>query len=655
VVNVLFFPTGPNGEKVGADDFLAAHDPASLADLLKTSRPYDPALNDHEADISWILRDITPESSTFDKLTALLPLAPILAKMTHLEAGAMLEKLKAKFNLRAKDLSSLEADVKQARKKAKAKKGDSAAPALNDLEDVRRLHAAIDFIGECMTIGFRVDLPDNDTGLLLVISDGEGVKVEVGPEQIEMGGQTYQVKPGAPPFLRDVWGLDLLKSFMAHPTYPKELYNNLVGAYKTYLDLPDAAYGLMAAWTVGTYYAHLFTAFPFLHFHGPKESGKSKSLEAMRCVCLNAWKGRDITSAALGDTADGQRGTLLLDQAEKLNSEQETGNLIGLLADSYKKAGGQRRVVEITKAGRSVLEFSTYGPKAYASTKPLDLDLADRCVRIAMTRTRQRLPDLEGWEKIWGELRDKLYRFTLASFKTVRQHYEANPGNGTRIGELWRPMLAVLLALGVEEGEIEAIRTLFMEAAQEGRHEPTGWECTLLEVLRDEARSHNDRFEMTVSEILNAMNIEGDKQPGGKWVGNTLSNYHLSQARRRTKSEGKKETAYQFNPARVKELCEIYLRDTPGNDLSHLSPGDNTNNSNEFEVTQENQGTRPHLSPLGTEGLEGHEGTRPPEMTCPPYDVDNTKDNGGGHEGHEESGGIEEKNLTLFSCNEVEL
>jgi len=300
-----------------------------------------------------------------------------------------------------------------------------------------------------------------------------------------------------------------------------------VAAYKTFLDLPDAAYGLKAAWTVGTYFAHLVTAFPFLHFHGPKESGKSKSLEALRCVCFNAWKGRDITAAALGDTVDGQRGTLLLDQAEKLNSNEQ-GHLVGLLADSYKKAGGQRRVVDLTKNGRSVLEFSTYGPKAFASTKPLDPDLADRCVRIPMTRTRRRLPDLEGWEPVWKELRDKLYRFTLTSFKNVRQHYEENSGNGTRIGELWRPILAVLLALGVEEGEVEAIRTLFMEAAQEGRHEPNGWECTLLEVVREEAQSHDDRFEMTVYEILTGMNIEGDSQPRCKWVGDTIGNYHLA-------------------------------------------------------------------------------------------------------------------------------
>ena len=68
-------------------------------------------------------RDITPNSTTFDKLKALATLAPILAKMAHLGAGAMLEELKAKFNLRAKDLRGLEADIKQVRKaKARARR-----------------------------------------------------------------------------------------------------------------------------------------------------------------------------------------------------------------------------------------------------------------------------------------------------------------------------------------------------------------------------------------------------------------------------------------------------------------------------------------------------------------------------------------------------
>jgi len=115
-VSVLFLPHGPNGQKQGADDYLVAHGPEALADLLTTSWSYDPALNEHEAEIHWLLRGITPESAVFDKLKALAPLAPILAKMAHLEVGAILAGLKDRLNLRAKDLNSLTADVKAARR-----------------------------------------------------------------------------------------------------------------------------------------------------------------------------------------------------------------------------------------------------------------------------------------------------------------------------------------------------------------------------------------------------------------------------------------------------------------------------------------------------------------------------------------------------------
>jgi len=593
-VMVLFLPVGRNGEKVGADDYLVAYDRESLAEVLKTAWPYDPPLNDHEAEISWHLRDITADDSTLDKIRALDSLIPVLSEMRRTEINAILEGLGERLKLRRKDLTDLLFDIKRAQRHSKEK--GAAVPTLDKLTDVYRLHPALDFPEDVATIGFRVDLPGNDgetpVGLLLLISDGQVVRVEVDQKPgVRIGERMYQIKAGAPPFLRDVWGLDRLKAFMARPSCLKGLYDDLKSAYQTYLDLPDAAYGLMAVWTVGTYFAHSFTAFPFLHFHGPKESGKSKSLEAMRCTCCNAWKGRDITVAALGDTVDGQRGTILLDQAEKLNSDENT-NLVGLLADSYKKAGGQRRVVEITKGGRSILEFSTYGPKAFASTKLLDSDLADRCISIPMTRTRRNLPDLEGWEQVWKELRDKLYRFTLAAFKIVRDHYEANPGDGTRIGELWRPMLAVLLALEVEITEMESIHAFFMEAAQEGKHEPTGWECILLESLREKAQGNGQLFDLTVPEIINAMNIEGDKKPGGKWIGDTIGNYHLALKKTRPRINGRQTTAYTFDPVRVKELCEIYFRDTPQN-IVHIVHGTNkTNKLGKIPVLEEESCSR---------------------------------------------------------------
>lgn len=619
-VSILFLPSGENGEKMGADDLLVAHGPEALGDRLKTAWPFDPSWGDREAEVWWQVRDLTPDTPKADTFERLAGLAPTLARTTHLEVAALMERLKERLGLRTKDLNGLAADIKAARKakETKEKKTKGPAPDVKDLEEGFRLHPAVDFLEEAMSIGFRVSLPENDTGLLLLVSDGQGVKAEVNPDTVEIGERAYQVMQNtAPPLLGDVWGLPPLKAFLDRPNRPHNLYGDLVTSFKTYLDLPETAYGLLAAWTVGTYFAHLFTAFPFLHFHGPKESGKSKSLEALKCVCCNPWKGRDITPAALGDTMDGQRGTLLLDQAERLNSDKENGNLIGLLADSYKKAGGKRRVVEVTKAGRSVLEFSTYGPKAFASTKALDPDLDDRCVKVPMTRTMKKLPDLEGWEPVWSELRDKLYRFILAAFREVKVHYREVEGNGTRIGELWRPLGAVLMALRVEQEEIDVVRALFMAGTEEGRHELTSWELALFEALKNKSDGPNEPFEMSAQEIIEVMNV-GDDGPGPKWIGEAISRFHLATRRKQRRMNGKRTRVYEFSPDRLKELWEIYSRDEASNDPCHLcqdgkacssgglyGPGEKCGTCANpcHSEEEEHMGTGAKNSPCATEGL----------------------------------------------------
>ena len=605
-VSVLFLPHGPNRQKQGVDDYLKAHGSEALADLLTTSWPFGPALNDHEADVWWHLRGITPESATFDKLRALAPLAPILAKMAHLEVGAILAGLKDRLNLRAKDLNSLTADVKAARKAGEKKsKGDVQAMALGELEDVRRCHPATDFLGgpvpQAMTFGFRVPTPDGKEGLLLVLSDGRGVRAEINPESVKLEDVDYQITGGCPPLLEDVWSLAALKSFIEAPALPAGLYQALVAAFKTYLDLQDpAAYGFLAAWTVATYVAQIFAAVAFVHFYGPKETGKSKALEALRFTCFSACKGRDVSAAALGDTVDGMRGVVLIDQAERLGMVNKAGegtvNLVGLLGDSYKKAGGRRRVVEMSAGGRRVLEFSTFGFKGFASTKNLDPDLADRCIPIVMTKTAQRLPDLEGHEPVWADLRDQCYRFALGAFQKVAAAYQASTGNGTRIAELWRPLAAVLTALDVGEAEFQAVQKFFMARAEDARHVPDGWELSLLEALETRALASPEFFEMTAGDLIEAMQVDSKEKPGTKWVGDTLGKFSLFTKKARPKRHGKKVTAYTFHRPRVLQIIDIYLRDTPPDDLSHMSPGDNANDSNGFYGTRENQGTRPHLS-----------------------------------------------------------
>jgi DNA primase len=558
------------------------------------------------------------------KLSALLePLKPKLAKLpgTELEGYLNLFKNKTAFpGVNARFVEALRQEIQEIKKATQP--GDTETKStLQSLQTVPRIHPAIDFHEGFMTLGFRVDQDEDGDCLLLILSDSHQVKALVNPEEIECGGRTYRVRRGTPAFINGVWDLDSLRDFVQNSDSQRTLFGDLKRTFQTYLDMQEHVYGLMAAWVIGTFFAHLFTAFPFLHFHGPKECGKSKTLEALRCVCFNAWKGRDITAAALGDTTDGQRGTLLLDQAEKLDGSPENGgNLIGLLADSYKKAGAQRRVVEITKAGRSTLEFSCYGPKAFASTKSLDPDLADRCVRIPMTRTRNRLPDLEGWEPVWADLRDKLYRFALTNFKDVRAHYQSVEGNGTRIGELWRPMQAVLLALRVEQREIEEIRLLFTAGAEEGRHELDGWESSLFDVLRQKAEEGMDAFKMTGADILKAMDIQGESKPGNPWVGSALSRFSLvSGISKREYVDGRKQKVkvYPFNSTHIFKMYEIYMRDTPLNDMSHMSQAENNNDSNGSHGTGIKHETSPNVSQMADPDNLGQGETCPSEKGCP--------------------------------------
>ena len=154
------------------------------------------------------------------------------------------------------------------------------------------------------------------------------------------------------------------------------IFNEIKSILQQYLELPIPSYGLIAAWIIGTYFYRAFHSYPYLSFLGPKETGKSNTLECLSYLCFNSVKTRP-SLAALSDTADSLRGTILIDQATNLNDD-----LREILVDGYKNGGGKRRIVDISTKGRKTLEFDSYCPKVFASTEPLTEDLADRTFTV---------------------------------------------------------------------------------------------------------------------------------------------------------------------------------------------------------------------------------------------------------------------------------
>jgi len=429
---------------------------------------------------------------------------------------------------------------------------------IDEVREAKLIHRAIDFKLEGMLVGFNYPVElENGIGNqhLVVINDGRiycrpaGTKVTLGDTPYVFDGT------GIPTSLAERWGMEKITNFLRDPACPQGPFESLKTVLGRFLEFStDADYGLVSVWIIATYFCHLFPAFPYLLFFGPKEAGKSKTLELMCLVAFNPVKVKHISEAALCDTTHGSKGTVLYDQAESMPA-----HMAGILADSYKRIGGKRRIVRMKRGERVVQEYSGYGPKAFGTTRALDIDLRDRCCQITMQRSSQPLPDLIGNEPEWAELRDQCYRFLITSWREVQNAFSAIPSTGTRKGELWRPLEAVLRVLGVSEEDIRGIKEAFDYGTDQTKSQLSAAEEALFQVVLD-TTERSPVIEMTAAEILNQIKpllYSGDC-PSPQELGRMIAPYCLAtRSRRRTRN---KLMHYTFEAERVRGIIARYMR-----------------------------------------------------------------------------------------------
>jgi hypothetical protein len=357
-------------------------------------------------------------------------------------------------------------------------------------------------------------------------------------------------------------------SFIKNPEAPEGLYNEIKQALKEYIEFHNEShYGLVAAWIIATYFSRAFHAFPFIFFYGKKQSGKSRVLDLLERVALNAMKIKGVSVASMADSIDGVRGTFLNDQAENL-SDSRNVEILGILADSYTIGGGKRRVVNITNKSRGIIEFETYSPKAFASIKEIDDDLKDRCILISMLRATKDYPYPDAHLQIWKDLRDKLYRNLLSKWKEALEIYPSTgEGVAQRVKELWRPIETILRLEHVQHEEIQEIKNTFLESMQETQAELSeneeGFFEVLLKMLEDE---EGNKGKFAVNEI--AVNLKTDSDMSDKgiqtWTGRIISQFNLYDKHAARKEyfdkTGKKRKgrAYYFSYTHVKDIYDRY-------------------------------------------------------------------------------------------------
>lgn len=462
-------------------------------------------------------------------------------------------------------------------------------------EDIT-FHPSLDIKNRILVLGFRVKPEkDREDNLFLIVSE-ESVQITHNNSFV-VRGVTYEIdiKDRKLSRLSKQWNVgELEKTYNAissgAPSFEivkaKEVFNKLKQLVKEHLDLDDVDHTLLTVWAISTYFFPIFSAYPYLHIKAPKGSGKSQCLNLLRETCFNAVKAR-ASQPALRDTVDSLRGTYLMDQADALHRNNQE-DFLDILTDSYKRGGGEQRKM-ITDKGKNwgIQEFQTYGPKGFASISQLPEDLRDRCLVIALTKSKKNYKPLDEEDGVWKEMRGYIYKLLILNFslaitlyETKKSLHRANPDKNIigRQLELWLPLEVMMFILEVPDEEQKSAKQRFQTRYGFSESQASDLEkCvieTLLEMLTDKA-------EITLSpkEIVESIDKSIDDSPfeekdsfhltlkqKSAQVGKTINKFNLSSQKLPRNNKGER---YLFRKEQIQKVFDGYfavkseVEDTP--------------------------------------------------------------------------------------------
>jgi hypothetical protein len=365
-VSILFLPHGENREKVGADDFLVAHRHKALADLPAWS--FNAAWGDHEAEVWWQMRDMTPEIPLPEKLKCLTTLIPVLTRMGHVEAELVLSDLATRLKLPAKFLSALRKDIVQSKKSKTQKKDDKEA------------------VYTAMLPGL-VDLVEHDgvPAFLMLTEDGLGITPEW-----EHDGVLY----APPPREQIPWllprGGEVLEWYSREES-PGILYDDLLAYHKAISELPsEGHYHLLTTWDFHSYMLEPCQYSPEICLFAVPERGKSRTGKGMIYVSRRGVHVESLRDAYLVRLAHNFQATTFFDvmgfwkKAERAGSED-------IILGRFERGIKVPRVLYPERgAHRDTVYYEIFGPTIIATNVQVHNILDTRAVQINMPQTSRR-------------------------------------------------------------------------------------------------------------------------------------------------------------------------------------------------------------------------------------------------------------------------
>lgn len=196
-----------------------------------------------------------------------------------------------------------------------------------------------------------------------------------------------------------------------------DAYMNIMDILKTYVDLKEDYYHLIALWIIGTYLHKDFECFPYLFLNATRGSGKTRLLKLITKLSKNGEVQASLTEAVLFRTI----GTLGLDEFEGIGRAGNE-NLRELLNASYKKGTKVKRMRQKkTEEGirQVVEEFEVYRPIVMANIWGMEEVLGDRCISIILEKSNNKgitkLIEIYEHDEIFKKTKEILNKCSLCS------------------------------------------------------------------------------------------------------------------------------------------------------------------------------------------------------------------------------------------------
>jgi len=379
------------------------------------------------------------------------------------------------------------------------------------------------------------------------------------------------------------WSLEGIRAWLEGATVnPSEVYESVRQAWQRYIEFDNQDfYDLIALWSIGTYFFHLFNTYPYIYVGGLKRTGKTKILTVASFLCFNAIFTNNISTASLYRLTQSGRCTLLLDETEKLSSKERAEELRNLLLAGYKKGAPVYRTEKKSGERLTPEAFNVYTPKIICNISGIEDVLEDRCIPIIMKRGKNRdiiNREPDGAEQAWIKIRDNLYMLYLqyaSEFSVDSAHNAVSVAEvkelSSRDLELWRPLLHLAAFFDKYNPQLnlsEKIMKLAKEITSEKQTEnitETGEYIlvqTLLKIVDE------DRF-YPLAEIKKEMAGAFDEVQSWlqtKWIGRALKRLGFKEKRRVGRG-----VEYRLTPDAVADLAQRLNIPQPESSLTSTS------------------------------------------------------------------------------------